>query len=464
MFFVLLALGAVRGVSAVGMGRPLVRRQASLLQAALQEVLAGCSASRMLGVEESVRPTYEALPKNAKGQIPPEDVFPAVVRSYFAKEHGWVVRGFEPPALSPNSTAVRQADGISILRDRAPAVAAALDGIRRTGQGLSMSDLIGTIAAIEQLVVQESVVALTSAYAANGFGTTDALSEPNVHEVLQSYLLIFRYSSGEEVDQEEHKNIKESAKKALDWSSMLAFEQDAFLSADLPGPTYSFVEISAIVEDMAQKYGKWQNAECLDMKGSLLALADSPGLVPFDAFIKEPDHGIYQFRESAEYLASIGALQRDGRPEVRIANYLLGPTNCIAPSRYYAVCCLSECERILGDVEAQVQRPAAPASDLIEAVQRTASVAAPRVLPEEISGALRHVGEEDIIALHGSGFRRWLHSAFPNECPVPTSVEEAAEDGELVAATRWLLTQETCTRLPEWHPLSVSTRGSVLEV
>lgn len=95
-------LSAVVGSRAVGMSRPLVRRQASPLQAALQEVLAGDAAKHILAVEESVRPTYEALPKNAQGQIPPEDVFPAVVRSYFAKV-GSSVCGSERPRGTPSS-------------------------------------------------------------------------------------------------------------------------------------------------------------------------------------------------------------------------------------------------------------------------------------------------------------------------------------------------------------------------
>mmetsp|Transcript_56871 Transcript_56871/g.157455 ORF Transcript_56871/g.157455 Transcript_56871/m.157455 type:complete len:423 (+) Transcript_56871:71-1339(+) len=400
-------LSAVVGSRAVGMSRPLVRRQASPLQAALQEVLAGDAAKHILAVEESVRPTYEALPKNAQGQIPPEDVFPAVVRSYFAKEHGWVVRGFEPPLLVANSTAVHSAE---ILGEKAPGVAAALQAMRRSGHGLALSDVVGTIAAIEHLVVEDSVGVLAHAYAANGLETAAELGEADLHEVLRSYLLLFRYSEGAEVDQ----------------------------------------------QDLARKYGKWQDAECLDMKSTLMRLGGAPGLAPFEAFRKEPDHGTYQFREGAGYLAATGILQAGEAPQVRIANYLLGPSNCIAPSRYYTVCCLNDCERLLGDVEAQVRRPAPTAEALLAAV-RPAS---------EAAEALRRLASagEGLVPLHSSAFREWLHGAFPNDCPLPTSPEAAAEDAELASASRWLWSQEACTRLPEWHPLSASVADSVLEV
>ena len=41
------------------------------------------------------------------------------------------------------------------------------------------------------------------------------------------------------------------------------------------------------------------------------------------------------------------------RKVVLIANYLLGASNCIASSQYFAVCCLNECEGIVNHFEAQ---------------------------------------------------------------------------------------------------------------
>lgn len=221
-------------------------------------------------------------------------------------------------------------------------------------------------------------------------------------------------------------------------------------------PRCSPAQLETLSQDLARKYGKWQDAECLDMKSTLMRLGGAPGLAPFEAFRKEPDHGTYQFREGAGYLAATGILQAGEAPQVRIANYLLGPSNCIAPSRYYTVCCLNDCERLLGDVEAQVRRPAPTAEALLAAV-RPAS---------EAAEALRRLASagEGLVPLHSSAFREWLHGAFPNDCPLPTSPEAAAEDAELASASRWLWSQEACTRLPEWHPLSASVADSVLEV
>ena len=43
------------------------------------------------------------------------------------------------------------------------------------------------------------------------------------------------------------------------------------------------------------------------------------------------------------------------RKYVLIANYLLGASNCIASSEYFAVCCLNDCETLLNHFEA-IQR------------------------------------------------------------------------------------------------------------
>lgn len=111
-----------------------------------------------------------------------------------------------------NSTAVHSAE---ILGEKAPGVAAALQAMRRSGHGLALSDVVGTIAAIEHLVVEDSVGVLAHAYAANGLETAAELGEADLHEVLRSYLLLFRYSEGAEVDQQEPRAVCDDASRAI---------------------------------------------------------------------------------------------------------------------------------------------------------------------------------------------------------------------------------------------------------
>merc|ERR1719223_1788369 len=69
----------------------------------------------------------------------------------------------------------------------------------------------------------------------------------------------------------------------------------------------------------------------------------------------------FHFSESVDYLRQLGALDESDKANLRviIPNYLNAPSNCIASSAYYGVCCIDECEEILGQVEREVQGPTA---------------------------------------------------------------------------------------------------------
>merc|ERR1719453_2722396 len=82
------------------------------------------------------------------------------------------------------------------------------------------------------------------------------------------------------------------------------------------------------------------------------------GRVPLSDFYTQPD-SIYRFSESVDYLRQTGALDEtssDG-PAVLIPNYLAGPTNCIASSSYFSVCCMNECEGVMNELEHKIQAP-----------------------------------------------------------------------------------------------------------
>jgi len=459
------------------------RKGPSALQAALQELLGEVASHRLFAIEASVRPTYEAFPKNAMGQIPSQEIFAAIVRAYFLKEHGWLLKGLEPPSMVPAVTTVPQSD---VLREKAPKLAEALQRLLSADRGLSLSDVVGTIAALEHLLLGESTALLRSAYALNERDPEKRLDEDGLHDVLQSYLLLFRHGLPRNVtDVSLHQRIKARAAQAEDWEALLKFEADAVVEAEvLEGhatdhrrhhphrhPRHSFEEAAAIASGMTLRFGKWQNSECVQMKDNLMALGSSNGRVPLDVFHSEKKHASYQFTETAEYLQRAGALDEaeDGTQQVLVANYLLGRSNCIASSEYYSVCCLSECEALTSELEQKVQAPAWPAPQLLGLVSETpsSSVAAPRELPPDLArdleaAAAQHGG---VVPLHSADFRHFLHRAFPNECPLPTPTESAAEEAERAAATQWVARQqEECTRIPDWHPAKWGEEAALVSV
>merc|ERR550537_1675920 len=108
------------------------------------------------------------------------------------------------------------------------------------------------------------------------------------------------------------------------------------------------------------------------------------GRIPLDLFYAQPDDSLYHFHESVGYLQEIGALDNSsGRmPQVRIANYVLGPTNCIARSAFYSVCCVNECESLVSTLESKVQAPIASPEQLLRLVggMSSSTVDAPRAI------------------------------------------------------------------------------------
>jgi len=402
----------------------------------------GVAAQRLANVEANLWPTFQALPKNDMGRLAPKAVRYAV-HNYFAKKHGWLIQGLHPNTMQAEASEVHE---VSILQDKAPALVEALLEARRSNHGLSLSDLVVMVTSLEGLIFDESVSLLHSSYNLNGESTADLIEEKELDNVLTSYLLIFGSGSisqgpgGMNVDKETHKALRQMAEQDAMTPMMLDFEHDAvrnyrFANRDLQNPfvpvKYSFQTASAIVEDLAHDYGRWQNAECSQMKQELMNLdPKGQGSIPLNVFYGEKDEGDYLFAESEDYLRSIGALDesRAKKPQVRIANYLYGPSNCIVTSSYYSVCCLNECEALMNELEGQIQAPTASPKQLVDLVSNlsSATVDAPRELSPSLSTKLDIIAERNAgsVPVHGRLFAQWMHLAFPNECPFPHNVKD----------------------------------------
>jgi len=183
---------------------------------------------------------------------------------------------------------------------------------------------------------------------------------------------------------------------------------------------------------IAESYGKWQDTECHEMKALLVNLSTGDtGRVPLSHFYGMKDTGKYQFKESVDGLRNAGALDEtgSGEPNVLLSNYLTGPSNCVASFSYYSLCCISECDGLMNEIEEKVQAPKASAEKLLSLVGniQSSTVDAPRELSQTLREKLhavaeRHGGE---VALYGRLFAQWLHFAFPNECPYPLSGSDA---------------------------------------
>jgi hypothetical protein len=190
-----------------------------------------------------------------------------------------------------------------------------------------------------------------------------------------------------------------------------------------------FSLVARVAQRVGEQFGRFQDHECQQIKASLVAMEEGgTGRVRLSDFWKpalsNPD-GAWQFQESLGYLRQLGVLDESDaqNPRVMIANYISSPSNCIASSDFYSVCCMDECEELLGHLEKQIAAPEAAPKRIAQLVAElsSSSVAAPRTLSETQLGRLGEIaaGHGGVVQLHGRLFAQWMHHAFPRECPYP---------------------------------------------
>jgi hypothetical protein len=419
----------------------------------------GAEGDRIAAVEASIWRTFQALPKNKLGRLSPRSVR-HIVHNYFSKEHGWRIEGLEPHSMQVTDSEVHN---VTIMQEKAPSLVEVLLEDREQGRGLSFEDIVVMITALEGLIATESFSLLEDAYSLNSLRPTDQINEKELHDILTSYLLAFRMGAHASLDDvERHHAIKERLQElGSPWDTLAEFEQDTVGNHDyadrnqlnpFQSKSYSFGTSSEIVRDMVHSYGKWQNADCLAMKEHLMSFdLKGTGRIPLDLFYAQPDDSLYHFHESVEYLQEIGALDNsNGRmPQVRISNYVLGPTNCIARSAFYSVCCLNECEHLVNEIEGKVQAPMASPEHLLRIVAELSSstIDAPQQLSQGLVDKIHAIADQNdgAVPLHGRLFAQWMHFAFPNECPFPQQVDSSAlmpqqwADGKAIASAEEMI-------------------------
>jgi hypothetical protein len=187
-----------------------------------------------------------------------------------------------------------------------------------------------------------------------------------------------------------------------------------------------FSLVARTAERVGEHFGSFQNYECQQIKASLVKMEErGTGRVLLSDFYKPALGGDWQFQESAQYLRELGALDETeaGKPRVIIANYVSSPSNCIASSSFYSVCCMDECEGLLGHLEQQIAGPEAKPERVAALIAglSSSSVLAPRKISATLLTRLDEIaaGHGGTVQLHGRLFAQWMHHAFPRECPYP---------------------------------------------
>merc|ERR1740138_167763 len=213
------------------------------------------------------------------------------------------------------------------------------------------------------------------------------------------------------------------------WSDTQQFVRDVRSEVERTSTSgkFSFKVMTNVVEEVGERFGHFQDAECGAMKTKLIGMGDGGiGRVPLADFYKTSiDGDTFEFQESEEYLRELGALDDTdpSHPSVIIPNYIQSATNCIASESLYSVYCLNECEQLMSHLEKEIDAPEAEPQRIAAIVSTlpSSTVEAPRALSPTLLGRLDEAAATHggTVQLHGRLFGQWMHHAFPRECPFP---------------------------------------------
>jgi len=188
-----------------------------------------------------------------------------------------------------------------------------------------------------------------------------------------------------------------------------------------------------VVGNIAQNFASFWEMQCQQIKEDLIDMdKKGTGRVRLADFYAANLDGEWRFGESEAYLRELGALDESSSwrgKQVVISNYLQGANNCIVTRPNYLVCCINECEDILGDIEAAIGAPVAdPATVMTLISNMTSYDDIPVMLDNSQKTQLARIAETHggKVPLHGRLFAQWLHYIFPRECPFPHKVGSAS--------------------------------------
>jgi len=383
--------------------------------------------ARLSEIEAAILPTYRALPKLSSGRLSAASSR-YLLHRFFASTRNWYVRGFDN-----GGDAWDAASPTSVFQVQSSGHAGEIFERRLDGEGLSLRETAALAATLESLAQEEDAARLCEAYRVAGVGDDGGHpDEAGVEAVVDAYMVM--YMTRANSTQATAKSIMPKAMSETGewfgyWPATRRWIRDVRedVASRSSAERTSLEVTSQVVEDLTNKYGLHAHQECLQLKHRLAQIQQGEvGRVPLHKFYGSALNGSYEFSESKSYLRIIGALDETDplRPQVIIPNYVLAPSNCMAGTHFYSVCCINECDAILGKIEQQVGGPYGrprQISDLVEQLA-SATVAAPRTLPAALIERLEEsVAQEGsgMVPLHGRLFSQWLHHAYPLECPFP---------------------------------------------
>ena len=244
----------------------------------------------------------------------------------------------------------------------------------------------------EPRIHDEAVQRLEVVYEAHGLSQDARVKEVALQDLIDTYMTLFlvgsqnfsatSVSKERDLIVESYPGWQETRKFTMQVRSSMVADKGSGSDPNFALENFSFRAATEIVEEIGERYGRWQDSECRDLKASLLKSehagtgrvllkdfysAALGGQWQFHGFfelffwfhaIGSPSYLVFQFfscstnqesrrqkvpkarfSESIEYLRELGALDESDRSHlaVFIPNYVNSQSNCVASSSIYSV-------------------------------------------------------------------------------------------------------------------------------
>jgi hypothetical protein len=298
--------------------------------------------------------------------------------------------------------------------------------------GLNLHELSIFAATLEHLIHDEVTNRLQDVYKALQQPTDGHMTEADANVAVDAFLMSLVMGQQRLTSPGSLKSkFERFAKVYPSWSKTQEFlrkvqSEVTFSEEGADSIKLNFEQVEDVVEEVSRRFGTFQDHECQHLKNTLLEAEEgNTGRVTLSNFYKKGLEANVLFKENADYLRQQGALDesKPGEPRVIVPNFILSPGNCLADTGFYSICCISECEGLLAQLERTIAAPDATPEQIVSIVQTlsSSSVEGPRVLSARLVSqielvGMRHGGK---VPLHSRSLAQWLHVAFPHECPYP---------------------------------------------
>jgi len=297
-------------------------------------------------------------------------------------------------------------------------------------KGITSQELAVIAATFEDLAHKEAIARLKDVYEYKKLPIETLIGTDVAEGVVAAYMTVYTADLGQ--------YMAKTVKSVLSMATMgLGLEEHTQrwlreVQSDVTGShmlisgkskELNFKTTARIVEEVGERYGDFNDFECRTLKEVLVdhESQTEPGMMPLSDFYRTGMNQTYwNFNEKPDYLRVLGAIDDSGsEPHLIIPNYISSVANCVPVSGFYSVCCRSECEGMMGNLESHLKSPTATPSQIVRAAGSFSD--APLKLSRTLVNLLEGIAatNKGLVPLHSKEFAHWMHHAFPRECPVP---------------------------------------------